>query len=162
METNNPLHSVPQPDKRRRKLMQLSSALAALPFLNKAEAASKGSSSMPATFTLPTATEAVTPFRVSVPQGVLDDLDRRLASVRWPNPETVPGWVQGVPLDSAKQLIKYWQTKYDWRRFERQINRYPQFRTSIDGLGIHFIHVKSKHPGRDADHLESWMAGVNR
>jgi pimeloyl-ACP methyl ester carboxylesterase len=145
METK-PSFDAPQPDKRRRTLMQLAPALAALPFLNTAGAATRGAASAPAAFTMPPATEAVTPFRVSVPQSVLNDLDRRLATVRWPDQETLPGWTQGVPLDSAKELIGYWQTKYDWRRFERQINGFPQYRTSIDGLGIHFIHVRSKHP----------------
>ncbi|WP_321951332.1 epoxide hydrolase family protein [Paraburkholderia bannensis] len=147
METTNIASQAPQPDMRRRSVMQLASALAALPFLNTAEAAVKGSNVAPASFTMPAATEAVTPFRVSIPQSVLNDLEHRLAMVRWPNQETAPGWVQGVPLDSAKELIQYWQTQYDWRRFERQINSFPQYRTSIDGLGIHFIHVKSKHPG---------------
>ncbi|GAA0754051.1 epoxide hydrolase [Ideonella azotifigens] len=91
--------------------------------------------------------EAIMPFRVAVPQTDIDDLKRRLAMMRWPERETVSDWSQGVPLDTAKRVVKYWHDEYDWRRFERQINGYPQFRTRIDDLDIHFIHVKSKHPG---------------
>lgn len=148
METNRFSGDAAQPDKRRRRVMQLASALVASPFFGSAttEAATRGATDAPAIYTIPAATEAVTPFQVSIPQGVLDDLDRRLAAVRWPNQETAAGWGEGVPLDSAQELVGYWQKKYDWRRFERQINSFAQYRTSIDGLGIHFIHVRSKHP----------------
>src|SRR6266404_421905 len=95
--------------------------------------------------TLPAATKDVTPFKVEVPQGAIDDLKRRLASTRWPERETVSDWSQGVPLEKAKALIAYWHDKYEWRRFEAQINALPQYRTQIDGLGIHFIHVRSPH-----------------
>ena len=98
-----------------------------------------------ANFVLPTATEAVTPFQVHVPRAALDDLKRRLANPRWPNKETVPDWSQGVPLAKAQALVEYWRTHYDWRRAESSLNRLPQFRTQIDGLGIYFIHVRSKH-----------------
>jgi pimeloyl-ACP methyl ester carboxylesterase len=89
--------------------------------------------------------DAIVPFRVAVPQARIDDLKRRLAATRWPERETVSDWSQGVPLDAAKRLVTYWHDRYDWRKFERKLNSYPQFRTQIDGLGIHFIHVKSKH-----------------
>ncbi len=88
----------------------------------------------------------VVPFRVAVLQSSIDDLKRRLAATRWPDRGTVSDWSQGVPLDSAKALVKYWHDRYDWRKFERKLNSFPQYRTQIDGLGIHFIHVKSKHP----------------
>ncbi|MBP0597989.1 epoxide hydrolase [Herbaspirillum sp. LeCh32-8] len=88
---------------------------------------------------------AVVPFRVAVPQARIDDLKQRLAATRWPDRETVSDWSQGVPLDAAKRLVTYWHDRYDWRKFERKLNAFPQFRTTIDGLGIHFIHVKSKH-----------------
>jgi pimeloyl-ACP methyl ester carboxylesterase len=91
-------------------------------------------------------TEAIVPFRVAVPQAAISDLKHRLSMTRWPERETVADWSQGVPLTKAKELVTYWHDRYDWRRFERKINAYPQFRTTIDGLGIHFIHVKSKHP----------------
>jgi hypothetical protein len=62
------------------------------------------------------------------------------------NPETVPDWSQGVRLENAKSLIAYWEREYDWRRFESELDRFPHFLTTIDGLDIHFIHVKSKNP----------------
>jgi hypothetical protein len=64
---------------------------------------------------------------------------------RWPNKETVGDWSQGVPLEKMKALADYWRTTYDMRRLEQRLNAVPQFRTQIDGLGIHFLHVKSKH-----------------
>jgi pimeloyl-ACP methyl ester carboxylesterase len=94
---------------------------------------------------LPTATQEVTPFKVHVPQAALDDLKRRLANARWPDKEPVTDWSQGVPLAKAKALVEYWRTRYDWRRVESILSGLPQFRTQIDGLGIHFIHVPSKH-----------------
>jgi len=96
-------------------------------------------------FDLPTATEGVEPFKVSVPQATIDDLKRRLASTRRPTRETVGDWTQGVPLQKAEALVAYWRDKYDWRRFEARINAFPQYRTRIDGVGIHFIHVRSPH-----------------
>src|SRR3984893_12088335 len=95
---------------------------------------------------LPPATKAVTPFEVRVPEAALDDLKRRLADTRWPNKEPVADWSQGVPLAKAQALVEYWRTRYDWRRVERSLNALPQFRTQLDGLGVHFIHVRSKHP----------------
>src|SRR5260221_274839 len=94
---------------------------------------------------LPTTTEEVTPFKVHVPQAALDDLKRRLASTRWPAREPVGDWSQGVPLQKAQALVAYWRSKYDWRRFEARINAFPQYRTQIDGLGIHLIHMRSPH-----------------
>src|SRR5580692_5237281 len=91
------------------------------------------------------ATEAIEPFRVTVPQAALDDLKRRLAQTRWPNAQTVADWSQGVPLQKARALVEYWRDRYDWRPFETKLNSFPQFRTQIDGLGFHFIHLKSKH-----------------
>src|SRR5258706_4739613 len=89
---------------------------------------------------------AVEPFRVSVSQAAIDDLRRRLTATRWPERETVGDWSQGVPLDKAHALVAYWRDKYDWHRFEARANTFPQFRTRIDGLGIHFLHVRSQHP----------------
>jgi pimeloyl-ACP methyl ester carboxylesterase len=96
---------------------------------------------------LPPATKAVTPFEVHVPAAAVEDLNRRLANTRWPDKEPVTDWSQGVPLAKARALVEYWRTRYDWRRLERSLNALPQFRTQLDGLGIHFIHVRSKHPG---------------
>ncbi len=86
------------------------------------------------------------PFTVAIADSEIDDLKERLARTRWPNPETVPDWSQGVRLENAKSLINYWEREYDWRRFESELNRFPQFLTAVDGLDIHFIHVKSKNP----------------
>ncbi|CAF1028741.1 unnamed protein product [Didymodactylos carnosus] len=92
-----------------------------------------------------TASDAIEPFHINIPQPALDDLKLRLNLARWPERETVSDWAQGVPLDEAQALIDYWRTHYDWRRFENRVNKLPHFRTTIDGLGIHFIHVKSKY-----------------
>jgi pimeloyl-ACP methyl ester carboxylesterase len=99
-----------------------------------------------AALVLPPATENLAPFEVHVPQVAIDDLHLRLKLVRWPDRETVRDWSQGVPLSHARSLVDYWVNDYDWRRFEARLNRFPQFRTRIDGLGIHFIHAQSPHP----------------
>jgi pimeloyl-ACP methyl ester carboxylesterase len=89
---------------------------------------------------------ALTPFRIAVPQSELDDLKRRLDATRWPDKETVADDSQGPQLARVQVLVDYWRTQYDWRRLERRLNSYPQFKTEIDGLGIHFLHIRSKHP----------------
>jgi len=94
---------------------------------------------------LATATKDLAPFKVDVPQAALDDLTDRLANARWPDREPVADWSQGVPLAKAQALVEHWRTRYDWRVLEGTLNALPQFRTQIDGLGIHFIHVRSKH-----------------
>jgi len=88
----------------------------------------------------------VTPFRLDVPEDALRDLRERLVRTRWPEAETVGDWSQGVPLAYVRELCRYWADEYDWRATEARLNRLPQFRTEIDGLGIHFIHVRSPHP----------------
>ncbi len=85
-------------------------------------------------------------FRVEIPEVDLRDLTERLERTRWPDPETVSDWSQGVPLDYIRELCGYWAAGYDWRATEARLNALPQFRTEIDGLGIHFIHVRSPHP----------------
>jgi pimeloyl-ACP methyl ester carboxylesterase len=75
----------------------------------------------------------------------LEDLKKRLGHTRWPDKEPVADWSQGVPLAKAQALVEYWSSRYDWRRVESELNGLPQFRTQIDGLGIHFIHVRSRH-----------------
>ncbi len=90
-------------------------------------------------------TAAVRPFRIDVPQTDLDDLKARLARTRWPDRETVDDLEQGVPLVRMRALVDRWQNGYDWRKVEREINAYPQFVTTIDGVDIHFLHVRSKH-----------------
>jgi pimeloyl-ACP methyl ester carboxylesterase len=94
---------------------------------------------------LPSATKDLSPFTVHVPQTALDDLKRRLAAVRWPDKGSATDWSQGVPLPRAQELIEYWRSRYNWRRAESSLNALPQFRTQIEGLGIYFIHVRSKH-----------------
>lgn len=93
-----------------------------------------------------TTTTRVRPFRVQVPAKALTDLKRRLAETRWPDQETVSDRSQGARLAQLQDLVRYWATQYDWRKAEAKLNAYPQFTTTIDGLDIHFIHVKSKHP----------------
>lgn len=90
---------------------------------------------------------AIRPFAVHVPQSEIDDLRDRLANVRWPDAETVDDWSQGVRVDSARSLVDHWQHHYDWRRFESRVNGLPQFTATIDGLDIHFVHVRSANPG---------------
>jgi pimeloyl-ACP methyl ester carboxylesterase len=91
-----------------------------------------------------TATE-IRPFRVDVPEADLDDLRRRIAATRWPDKETVPDRSQGAKLAELQELVRYWGTDYDWRKAEAQLNALPQFMTTIDGVDIHFIHVRSRH-----------------
>jgi pimeloyl-ACP methyl ester carboxylesterase len=88
---------------------------------------------------------AIRPFRIDVPDEALVDLRRRIAATRWPERETVADDSQGVRLATIQELARYWMTDYDWRRCETKLNALPQFMTEIDGLDIHFIHVRSKH-----------------
>jgi pimeloyl-ACP methyl ester carboxylesterase len=88
----------------------------------------------------------VIPFHVAVPEADLEDLRERLRRTRWPEAETVDDWSQGVPLAYLRELCAYWEQWYDWRRVEARLNALPQFRTWIDGLGIHLLHVRSPHP----------------
>lgn len=90
--------------------------------------------------------DAILPFTLDVPQAALDDLAVRLARVRWPDRETVDDWSQGVPLERMRALVDHWRDSYDWRRCEAAVNAWPNYRTMIDGLGIHFLHVPSPHP----------------
>src|SRR5579862_7414958 len=93
---------------------------------------------------MPSETE-IRPFRVEIPDEKLADLRRRIAAARWPSKELVDDRSQGVQLATLQALAAYWATDYDWRRCEAQLNALPQFITEIDGLDIHFIHVRSKH-----------------
>ncbi|QKS01594.1 epoxide hydrolase [Sphingomonas sp. CL5.1] len=92
--------------------------------------------------------DAITPFHLAIPETELDDLRARLARTRWPERETVDGWEQGVPLDRARALVDHWRDRYDWRACEARLNTLGQYRTTIDGTGIHFLHVRS--PERNA------------
>ena len=91
----------------------------------------------------PPAEEAVRPFRIDVPDADLTDLRNRIKATRWPERETDAS--QGVLLATVQKLAKYWVEKYDWRKVEAKLNALPNFVTEIDGLDIHFIHVRSKH-----------------
>lgn len=86
------------------------------------------------------------PFRIEIPQADLDDLHRRLGTVRWPSELPGVGWDRGVPLDYLKDLVEYWRTSYDWRVAEARLNSFPQFTTTIDGTKVHFLHVRSPEP----------------
>jgi pimeloyl-ACP methyl ester carboxylesterase len=93
---------------------------------------------------VPSAT-AIRPFRVDMPEADLVEMRRRILATRWPEKETVADDSQGVPLATMRDLARYWATDYDWRKCETKLNSFPQFITEIDGLDIHFIHVRSKH-----------------
>ncbi|HTE65761.1 MAG TPA: epoxide hydrolase, partial [Candidatus Binatia bacterium] len=89
----------------------------------------------------------IRPFHVDIPDEALDDLRRRIAATQWPEKETVGDESQGVQLATMEKLARYWETEYDWRTVEANLNALPQFITEIDGLDIHFIHVRSQHEG---------------
>src|SRR5918995_1573486 len=88
---------------------------------------------------------AVRPFHVDVPEEKLAELRRRIAATRWPSKELVEDRSQGVQLATLRELARYWETNYDWRKAEAELNALPQFKTEIDGVDIHFIHVRSQH-----------------
>jgi pimeloyl-ACP methyl ester carboxylesterase len=90
--------------------------------------------------------DAIRPFRVHFSDAELADLKRRIAATKWPERETVTDATQGVQLATTQKLARYWASEYDWRKCEAKLNALPQFITTIDGLDIHFIHVRSKHP----------------
>jgi Epoxide hydrolase N terminus len=91
------------------------------------------------------AAAAIRPFQVSFPDDDLVELRRRIEAARWPERETVDDDSQGVPLATMQELARYWATDYDWRKVEAKLNGLPQFMTEIDGLDIHFLHVRSQH-----------------
>ena len=91
------------------------------------------------------ATTAIRPFQVNVPEAELTELRRRIDATRWPERETVADASQGIQLATIQALARYWAREYDWRKIEAQMNALPQFLTEIDGLDIHFVHVRSQH-----------------
>ncbi|RDJ10636.1 epoxide hydrolase family protein [Rhizobium grahamii] len=121
-----------QPAVSRRTLLAVAASISALGVLPEAFAASGDPN-------------AIKPFRFSAKDAELSDLARRVAATRWPDRETVKDHSQGVQLATIKKLADHWAKHYDWRKIETKLNSYPQFTTKIDGLDIHFIHVKSKH-----------------
>jgi len=121
---------LPPPD--RRKVLAASAAVAASHFIpTQAHAA--------------TSSEAIRQFKINVPEAELAELRKRINATRWPERETVADDSQGVPLAMIQELARYWAKDYDWRKCEARLNALPQFMTEIDGLDIHFIHVRSKH-----------------
>jgi hypothetical protein len=108
--------------------------------------AAAGAASLFPVYPAPAATsDAIRPFRVNVPEEALVDLRRRINETRWPDKETVNDRSQGGQLAKMQEIVKYWGSGYDWRKVEARLNALPQFTTNIDGLDIHFIHVRSKH-----------------
>ena len=89
--------------------------------------------------------EPIRPFKIKFDDAELNDLRQRIMATRWPKRETVNDATQGVQLATIQKLAKYWANDYDWRKVEAKLNSYPNFVTNIDGLDIHFIHVRSKH-----------------
>jgi pimeloyl-ACP methyl ester carboxylesterase len=85
----------------------------------------------------------ITPFQIQIPDSELEDLRRRLAATRWPEEEPVSDWSQGVPRAYLQEVVAYWGEKYDWRAREAHLNSFAQYKTEVDGLGIHFVHVRS-------------------
>jgi pimeloyl-ACP methyl ester carboxylesterase len=90
--------------------------------------------------------DEVVPFELSVPASELEELKQRLRRTRWPERETVDDWSQGIPLAYVEDVCRYWAERYDWRATEARLNAIPQFRTELDGLGIHFLHLRSPEP----------------
>jgi len=120
------------PSSSRRDFLHMTAAAAAVAFAPKAVQAAGG--------------DAIRPFRFRAAETDLADLRRRIQATRWPSRETVADTTQGVQLGTMQKLAAYWGTDYDWRKVEARLNALPQFITEIDGLDIHFIHVRSKHP----------------
>ena len=101
---------------------------------------------LPQSVQAPAGADAIRPFKVKVPQAAIDDLRRRIAATRWPDKETVADQSQGAQLARLQELVRYWGTRYDWRKLEAKLNALPQFVTTIDSVDIYFIHVRSRHP----------------
>ena len=93
----------------------------------------------------PAVATEIRPFKIEIPEADLKALRARIAATRWPEKETVDDQSQGVPLETSQALARYWEKEYDWRKVEARLNALPNFITEIDGLDIHFIHVRSKH-----------------
>lgn len=137
------------PDAKRSRLaaFALSGAIAILlpPLAAEAAGASSAGGTQIAVATKPAADEAIRPFQFHASDAALADLKQRVAATKWPDRELVKDGTQGVQLATMQKLAEYWATNYDWRRVEKQLNDLPQFVTNIDGVDIHFIHVRSKH-----------------
>ena len=132
------------PDPVRRTMLRASLGLGTLT-LGSASAAGKALIAPSIGSDLPPCSEAVSAFRIAIAPAAIIDLRQRLAMTRWPERETVSDGSQGVELARAQALVEYWRDSYDMGRLERRLNAFPNFRTSIDGLGFHFLHVRSRH-----------------
>ena len=133
MVTTNPLETV---DVDRRRLLKTTAAGIAV---------AGAASLLPMNSAFAAKQDDIQPFKVEIPEELLADLRRRIAATRWPTKELVEDRSQGVQLATVRELVRYWTTEYDWRRCEARLNALPQFTTEIDGVDIHFIHVKSRH-----------------
>jgi len=105
-----------------------------------------GAATLMPTSLMAASASSIRPFTIHFPDDALADLRRRILATRWPERETVADQSQGVQLATARKIAEYWATKYDWRKVEARLNALPNFTTEIDGLGIHFIHVRSRQP----------------
>src|SRR5208282_3341654 len=150
-------HPMKEPDDESRRYFLKASSMLGLavafrpatigePFADsKFNAAQRGNTMTQASTTQAAGKMAIRPFQVNVPEAELTELRRRISATRWPDRETVTDESQGLPLATIQELARYWATDYDWRKIEAKLNALPQFLTEIDGLDIHFIHVRSKH-----------------
>jgi pimeloyl-ACP methyl ester carboxylesterase len=89
--------------------------------------------------------EEIRPFKIHIDDAELADLKRRLRATRWPDAQTVGDWGQGIPLHYVQKVCDYWAHEYDWRKTEARLNALPQFQTDLDGVSIHFLHIRSRH-----------------
>ena len=108
-------------------------------------AVASAASLLPSQLVAAPADDAIRPFRINIPEARLGDLRRRIAATQWPDQETVSDGSQGPQLKTFQEIVRYWGTDYDWRKVEARLNALPMFITEIDGVDIHFIHVRSKH-----------------
>ncbi len=120
--------------------------LLALPVLPGIASAGQAGEAAPLTAVASNPSDAIRPFHIDIPESALRDLRQRVLDTRWPDKETVDDQSQGAQLAKIEALVHYWGTAYDWRKVEARLNALPQFVTRIDGLDIHFIHVRSRHP----------------
>jgi pimeloyl-ACP methyl ester carboxylesterase len=144
-ETNANDPSGPRSHMSRRKSLQVGAASIVASALTLQAHAAQQETPMSTATAVNTDATSIRPFRVSFPDSELQDLRRRINATRFPSRELVPDSSQGVQLATMEKLARYWGSEYDWRRCERQLNSYPNFITEIDGLDIHFIHVRSRH-----------------
>src|SRR6202163_1505619 len=126
----------------RRSVLVTAAAVGAVGFTSAALASVFGA----AHAATPAGNTAIRPFRADIPNEALADMRRRIVATRWPDRETVDDRSQGVPLTKLQDLVRYWGAGYDWRKAEAKLNALPQFITTIDGVDIHFIHVRSRDP----------------